>query len=582
MGKSSKKKSGKESVFTVFDQSSPCEFFAIVSDGLDQHQQRLRLFDPTGKKIHDQDLTKDQQVLGLASGSVAAEEPASTQPKSKKARAANTLTKAVALGTSDGVLVYSLQRGSIVSTLATAQALDIVFNQQGTMAFVLSKDGALTGWDLAENMPTLEWKTDLAQPTCLSLSNDGSILAVAGLGQIQLWDITKLRNFKTFELPDTPTSLAFTPQDDCLISHDKHHVYMWNALTSNKKLKPIKTLALADSPHQDTIRSLDIVRNVHDTSVHILACTHKGEVAIWSSITDSIEKKSPLPSTWIKLVSQQQSSIRVRRAAFTKSKQPSVLLVSGSVTVPTLETVVCVDEKDKWLQTITLTRQSTETEISKQSVDQPPDDATAEKDALTANLLTALQTGEDRQVMKMLRQPSAVDQMGAVIKGLPAAFGHMLLLQILQSVESRVQQDMCLVQWLKQLVLYLNDSIKDNPGIVKRLAKLARMVGPYAEETLPRTLALQARVQMIQLQIDMRSNRAQLDEEDALAMDEDEWVSPLQNDQVLTDEDDDEALLDAVEADDMFMEEQGMDADEDMNQSVEDSDEDNEMEEASE
>ncbi|KAI8062239.1 WD40-repeat-containing domain protein [Gongronella butleri] len=574
-----------DSVLTCFDQASPCGFFAMVTEGVDQHHQRLRVFDTTGTKTHDDDLPKDLGATALVCGVLASEETASAS--SKKAKAAPSLGKVLALVTERAVHLYSVQRGVIVTQLGNplpSANVQVALSAQGTNAYTLTNDGSIIGWDLVENLVTIELKTSLMNPARIAISHDGSILAVAGDGQIELWDIIKARVFKTFSTTEKVASLQFTAQGDWLVSHDEQKVQIWNALTSNKKQKPAKTLVLSDDDQDTTsIRSTDLVAAHAQGGVHVLALTHAGHVVLWPNVSEADAKRVMEPVATISIVSAQNDQpVRIRRAAFTKSAQPAVVVARGSIAQPILETIDCVDDNKKW-RDITLTRQTAQNEsMGTKSIGEQPRAANApvteeaSDEFVATTLLNALQAGEDRQVMKLLRQPSILEDMDTIVKTLPAAYGHMLLLQVLKALETRVQQDMVLVNWLKQLVLYLNDSIKDNPGIVKRLAKLSRSTAPYALETLPRTLALQARVQMIQLQIDMRQKRAQFDDDDAQFDDDNAMATFEHNDQqILTDEDDDDAFWNAAETDDMFMEEQGGEEDdEDQEMDMSDDDDD--------
>jgi hypothetical protein len=168
-------------------------------------------------------------------------------------------------------------------------------------------------------------------------------------------------------------------------------------------------------------------------------------------------------------------------------------------------------------------------------------------------LVKALQLDNKTTIINYVEQTTDADVVDNTIRQLPIAYIRPLVLLLVDEIESKPASDVGVqLLWLKRMVSFHYQHLLDDSTIVKKLAALSQVLTVHATETFPKVIALRGRVEMIQQQLDLRSKRAQLDEEDALLdlepmedSDEDSEDEDSGND-----EDDDDDLDDFEEDDD--------------------------------
>lgn len=169
-------------------------------------------------------------------------------------------------------------------------------------------------------------------------------------------------------------------------------------------------------------------------------------------------------------------------------------------------------------------------------------------------LVKALQLDNKSTIITYVEQTTDADLMDNTIRQLPIAYIRPLVLLLVDEIESKPASDVGVqMLWLKRMVSFHYQHLMDDSTIVKKLAALSQVLSVHATETFPKVIALRGRVEMIQQQLDLRSKRAQLEEEDALldleAL-EDSDAEDSEEEDSGNDEDDDEDLDDFEEDED--------------------------------
>ncbi|CAO3610715.1 unnamed protein product [Cunninghamella blakesleeana] len=511
----------------------------------------------------------------------------------KKSKPTLNLTKVVTLGTEKGtILIYSLDDDKVIKTLRTrtnTPIADIVFNEQGTIAYSISKIGTITEWNIKEELPNIEWKTKEVHTIYKgALSPDQSLLAVAGNAKVELWDISKTKLIKLFQ-PGSKyeiDQLLFSKNNDILVCKGKNSLKFFNSLPTNKNSTPISTL-----PVEDGVKHFDIIDKDHE-HMDILVVSDKGMVHIWQSVNILKESKDSsnnnknknntddTNNTWsktrIKVVTNNKKLIPISWAIFTKSKNTtSIIIARGSSVKPLLETVGYTTVSNKLLDNIILTRQSpniTEAKNKKSGeVDEKEDDDNEDDDDIMEerngtnvknvdikamdfnyeNFIQVIKLDDQKKTIQFLTSSSSYDkeQIENVLQRLPLSCVHTLAIHLVDEMQRKMIKDPILLVWLKQLVLVHYDYLMSSQLVVKKLAELSRSLKLQATTTLPKVLSLRGRVEMIQQQIYLRNHRSMLDEADAhITIDslEDDDIDHDDHD----DDDDDDDDIDLLSDDD--------------------------------
>ncbi|KAF7727304.1 WD repeat-containing protein 43 [Apophysomyces ossiformis] len=356
-----------------FDTSAAADHFALVSHGMDRH--RLRIFNVrSGTVNNDYASENKEQFTCLTWGNIidSADLGQTLDNKISKKRKTSALTKVVALGTHTGAIVlYSLVHGAIVRRLSGAHTMpvsDFVLHKAGNKGYSVSEDNYIVEWNIEEAKEIRKWKADVKHAHTLKLSHDGKKLAVAG-HTISLFDLTTQQVVKKYMgHASVITELAFSQQDDVLVSiaEDDRYVNVWDANVENNNTNNLTALTLENN-------AAHIDFSATETSV--LAVSQDGLVGVWqnassqaSSISSGSRRKmirsmTRSADTTIKVVSLQsdQAAIPILSARFVVDNEgKSIMIARGSSVKPTFEVVQYVNaETGAMLDEITLTRQPT-------------------------------------------------------------------------------------------------------------------------------------------------------------------------------------------------------------------------------
>ncbi|KAK9763423.1 Small subunit (SSU) processome component [Basidiobolus ranarum] len=346
-----------EAVVAKFDNDA--DLFAIITQAVDRH--RLRVFDThTGTLKSEFSSDSERKFTCMSWGITQIEgvlsETSETSGRKKRRASrvqAATTSKVVALGLENGsIILYSISLGSIQKTLSGAHTLpvrDFIFSQDGDKGYSCAQDGFIIEWDLKAGSIIRKWKSDIKDIHTISLSHNGSVLAVAA-HSIELWDLESQKVIKKFTgHASVITNLTFSPNDEICISCAEHDrfVNLWDCRLEEDKVNLAALTLDAD------ITQLDISK-----TNNVLALSEEGVVGVWENLIGSTSLGSkpskkkryttrPSDST-IKILSTAEESvvIPILVAKFvSKGEYAEVLVARGSTLKPSFERVSFRDEE---------------------------------------------------------------------------------------------------------------------------------------------------------------------------------------------------------------------------------------------
>ncbi|KAI8339981.1 WD40-repeat-containing domain protein [Chlamydoabsidia padenii] len=584
-------------LFAAFDQNTETQYFATVTQSIERH--RLRIYSVESNKLtHDYELKNGESVTSLSWGHVLVNQPEDLKEKKKqqkksKAKKTSSLDKVVLLGTDKGsILLYSVEQNKVTKTVpSNEQVVDALLNDLGTTIYFLSTTGTLIAWSLENDQPVSEWNTKLKDAHKLALDHDASLLAVAGEGKVELWDLVKGKIVKTVKSSDKHSNinhLVFGKHNHILISDGKNTIDSWD--TKENGTKSTQSLLVDEG-----VQHIDLISTKEE--LMLLVVTTKGTAYVWKSDQSGATKWKLI--TTVKVMASKTDQVPILWANFTKlQNQHAIAIVRGSSAKPVLEALSITDDKNKALHDIVLTRQTagvaSANNNNNSNNNTESDNEDMEIDSTLQHtpetLVKALQSENKTAIIAYVEQTTELEQIDNTVRQLPIAHTHQMTLVLVGVLESKPLNESTVVMlWLKRVVSFHYRHLIDDHLLIQKLASLSRVLTIHATETLPKVIALRGRVEMIRQQLDLQSKRAQLEEEDAsLALepiddsdDEDSDDEDSDNDDDLDDdlddfEEDSNGEVSSghrqIKDEDMFMEEMAEDDDDIVESDIDDSD----------
>ncbi|KAJ3044681.1 WD repeat-containing protein 43 [Rhizophlyctis rosea] len=591
-------------LLSAFDTPA-CTQFAAVSQAVDSH--RLRVWDTRTSALTTDFAAPVGHGCTCLSWGFVGDAVDTTEGKKKKRRRASHTPSAqyIALGLNSGeISLFSVAQGQVSRTLTgghTASVNDFSFSADGVRGFSGGEDGFVVEWDLRTGAELSKWKADVKAVKKVRLSNDGQRIVTAS-HQIKLWDTASKALLKTFAGHATPVIRLEFSEDSktCVSAADQDRfLSVWDC-SDNGPSTNISALTLDAPPTQISLSSLN----------HLLALTQDGLVHIFQSPT-STATGEPAPKKKKYVARPPDALLRVKEeggddvqpilaATFVDGK---VLIGRGHIVKPTFERVDYLDERDKVLPVVELTRgaatatlvdDSTLAEQSLKastksytpndaivvsaddaalpSVPYNPDEPTIE-DRLTAMALTPQRTTQnapetpgkagkrarptasslhnmlvqavhssDKDLMEQalrVRDPNIIMQ---TVKRLPSTVVVPFLDEILQRLEKAPTRAADLLEWMRAVLLVHSAYLISVPHLVTQLGALYRTLDSRCQ-VFPKLLRLAGRLDLVMSQIKMRDrSKDGAEEEQAMAVyDEEEDLSDDGEDMS------DEEMMDAMD-----------------------------------